>query len=214
MNQSINQSEPIISRVQEFDTSKQQLQAVEVVWATKQSMNRNKYERSSESYPRHRAALSTSVFQSLFFLFSFDLHPTIPEMLLRRGTRQQLALSVLACRSRTSGTHATINHTGVALPVAIGGVVVGVGVCCTGARLEKWGSRTVGDALFRVVADRAGTLVTAGVAVVEEFWWRGSECRYGKEEEDREVRAYRCCNHSLQRLSRSMKWGQSNHPRN
>lgn len=90
-------------------------------------------------------------------------------MLLRRAFGQQLALSVLACRSRTFGTHATIDHTGVALPVAIGGVVVGVGVCCTGARLEKRGSGTVGDALCRVVADRAGTFITAGVAIVEEF---------------------------------------------
>lgn len=75
---------------------------------------------------------------------------------------------MLAGRSGTSSTDATVDHTGVALPIAIGGVVVGVSVCCTGARLEKGRRGTVGDVLCRVVADRAGTFVTAGVAIVEE----------------------------------------------
>lgn len=154
--------------MQKLNTSKQQLHAREVVWATKRSMDRHTNERKSISHPRRMAAVSTSVFRSLFF-FSFDLHPTVPEVLLRGAIRQQLALAVLAGRSGTFGTHATIDHTSVALPVAIGGVIVGVGVCCTGARLEKGRSGTVRDALFRVIADWAGTLVAAGVAIIEEF---------------------------------------------
>ena len=89
----------------------------------------------------------------------------------------QLPLAVLARRSRAFGTHTTINDTSVALAVAIRCVVVRVSVGCTCTWLEKAGSRSVRNALLWVVANRAGTLVAAGVAVVEEFLWRVSVCR-------------------------------------
>ena len=95
--------------------------------------------------------------------------PTVPEVPLRREGRE-LPLAVLAGRSGAFGTHTAVDHTTVALPVAVRGVIVRVGVGCTCTRLEKWGSGTVGNALFRVVANRARTFVTTGVTVVEEFW--------------------------------------------
>ena len=89
----------------------------------------------------------------------------------------QLPLAVLARRSRTFGTHTTVDDASVALPVAIRSVVVGVSVGCTCTRLEKAGGRSVRNALLGVVANRTGTLVAAGVAVIEEFLWRVSVCR-------------------------------------
>ena len=64
---------------------------------------------------------------------------------------------MLACRSRTFGTHTAVDDTSVALPVAIRRVVVGEGVGCAGARFEKGGRGAVGHALFWVVADWTGT---------------------------------------------------------
>ena len=73
------------------------------------------------------------------------------------GHIRHLPLPMLACRSRTFGTHTAVDNTSVALPVAIRRVVVGIGVRCAGARFEKGGRGAVGHALFWVVADWTGT---------------------------------------------------------
>ena len=88
-------------------------------------------------------------------------------MPLLRDIVGQLPLAVLARRSRTFGTDTAVNDAGIALVVAICSVVVRVCVGCPCTWLEKAGRRSVGDVLLGVVADRAGTLVGAGVAVVE-----------------------------------------------
>ena len=86
----------------------------------------------------------------------------------------------LACGSWARRTHTAINYTSVALAVAIGSVIVRVGVGCTCTRFEKGGSRSIWDVLFRVVANRAGTLVTASVIVVEEHWQQISVRKHEK----------------------------------
>ena len=141
----------------------QQLQAIELG---------SKYARRSETMlnPTIRQC-SLSFFSSLGGL-NQSTGPQVPLSDVR-----QLPLAVLARRSRTFGTHTTVDDTSVALPVAIRSVVVRVSVGCTCTRLEKAGSGSVRNALLWVVADRAGTLVAAGVAVVEEFLWRVSVCR-------------------------------------
>ena len=100
------------------------------------------------------------------------------------GDARQLPLAVLARRSGTVGAHATVDDTRVALPVAVRGVVVGVSVGRPLTRLEEAGSRSVGDALLRVVAYRAGTLVAAGVAVVEEFFVASHQSLCGRRGEN------------------------------
>lgn len=85
-----------------------------------------------------------------------------------KGIRQ-LLLAVLTSWSWAFSTHTTVNDTSVALPVAIRSVIVRVGVGCTCTRLEKRGSRFVRNALFWVVTNRAGTLIIADVASIEEF---------------------------------------------
>ena len=93
------------------------------------------------------------------------------------GHIRQLPLAQLACRSRASRTDATINHLGAALPIAVGSVVVREGVRCALTRCEKGGSGSACVGLFWVVADWAGTLISAGVATVEEcFAARKSQC--------------------------------------
>lgn len=93
----------------------------------------------------------------------------------------QLPLAVLALRGGTCGTDAAVDDAGVALPVAIGRVVVGVSIGCAGARFEEGGSGAVGDVLLWVVAYGARTLFGAGVAVVEKCWGRRvSVCGYRK----------------------------------
>lgn len=87
---------------------------------------------------------------------------------------------MLTCWSRAWSTHATIYDTSVALLVAVRSIIVWVGVCGACTRFEKGGSRPVWDVLFWIVADRAGTLIAAGVSVFEEFWWRGSVRTYEK----------------------------------
>lgn len=108
----------------------------------------------------HRHCVGSQLASSCFSM------PAAPKVPLRHI--RQLPLAVLACRSGALRTHTAVDHTSVALPVAIRSVVVRVGVCCARARLEKGGSRSVGNILFWVVADRAGTFVTACVTVVEE----------------------------------------------
>lgn len=85
-----------------------------------------------------------------------------------RGTRR-LSLAVLACRSRAFSTHATVDYTSVALPVAIRSAIIREGVGCTRTWLKKRGSRSARNALSWVVANRAGTLMIAGVAVIKKF---------------------------------------------
>ena len=108
-----------------------------------------------------------------FSCFELSTAPKMPPSL------GQLALAGLAGRSRTFGTHTTVDHTTVALSVAIRSVIVRVGVGCTCARFEKGRSRSVRNALFRIIANWAGTLVTAGMTVVEECLWRELVCEYG-----------------------------------
>ena len=102
-------------------------------------------------------------------------------------TRQCHLASYAACHastltrwSRAFRTHTTFDHTRIALPVAVRSIVVRVSVRRTSARCEKGSSRSVWDTLFWVVANRAGTLIFTGVAVVEEFWWRESVRKDGK----------------------------------
>ena len=73
-----------------------------------------------------------------------------------------------------------MNHTSVALAVAIGSIIVRVGVGCTCTRFEKGGSRSIWDVLFRVVANGAGTFVIASMIVVEEHWQQISVRKHGK----------------------------------
>ena len=96
------------------------------------------------------------------------------------GDIRQLPFAVLTCRSRASSTHTTIDHASVALPVAVCRIVVRVSVSRASTWLKKVGSRSVRNTLFGVVANRAGTLVTAGVAVVEELLRRVSVYGSGK----------------------------------
>ena len=113
---------------------------------------------------------------SLFRSLCNISHSTAPQVPLLRDVVGQLPLAVLARRSRTFGTYTAVDDAAVALVVAVRSVVVGicVGGACTW--LEKAGRRSVGDVLLGVIADRAGTLVGAGVAVVEEFLWRVLVC--------------------------------------
>ena len=115
---------------------------------------------------------------SLLFPRSFSCLElsTAPKVSPRHS--RQLALAVLAGRSRTFGAHTTVDHTTVALPVAIRSVIVRVGVGCTCTRFEKGCSRSVRNALFRIVANWTGTLVTAGMTVVEECLSLESVCGY------------------------------------
>ncbi len=92
----------------------------------------------------------------------------------------QLPLAVLSCWSWAFGTHAAVDHTGVTLPIAVGIIIVRVGVGCTCTGLEKGRSRSVRNPLFWVIANGAGTLVAACVAIVEELWRRKSVCKDGK----------------------------------
>ena len=85
-----------------------------------------------------------------------------------KGIRQ-LPLAVLTSWSWAFSTHRTVDYTSVALPVAVRSVIVRVGVGCTRTRLEKRGSRFVRNASFWVVTNRAGTLILADVASIEEF---------------------------------------------
>lgn len=134
-----------------------------------------------EKYGRRSEDTSTAcrIMCSLLFSRSFSCleSSTAPQRSPRHF--RQLALTVLTGRSRTFGTHTTVDHTTVALPVAIRSVIVRVGVGCTSTRLEKGCSRSIRNALFRIVANWTGTLVTAGMAVVEECLSRESVCEFG-----------------------------------
>ena len=88
-------------------------------------------------------------------------------------------LAVLAGRSGARRAYAAVDLTRVALPVAVGVVVVGVGVRGARARLEEGVRGAVGDLLFRVVADGTGTLIPAGVAVAEKCCWGGGRVSLG-----------------------------------
>ena len=85
-----------------------------------------------------------------------------------KGIRQ-LLLAVVTSWSWAFSTHTTVDYTSVALPVAVRSVIVRVGIGYTCTRLEKCGSRLVRNALFWVVTNRAGTLILADVASIEEF---------------------------------------------
>ena len=111
----------------------------------------------------------TSGLSHLLKRFRSDLATAAAPEVPPRGAGQ-LPLAVLAGRRGAFGTYAAVDDAAVALAVAVGQIVLGVGVSGAGARLEKGRRGSVGDALFWVVAYRAGTLVRACVACVEEFW--------------------------------------------